>query len=108
MINEDYFKKLQKNSVRCLVCFDEIEPKHRHDFVTCSCGNVSVDGGLAYTRRTAKDFTMIEDTSVYRNFTVNELDYEIKMSRDRPYYSADYNRKVEEVAKQLLKKWYGV
>ncbi len=40
-----------RNSVRCKKCGDEIESKHRHDFVTCSCGNVSVDGGHAYYRR---------------------------------------------------------
>ena len=107
-MNQDYFKKLAKNSVRCLMCLDEIESKHRHDFVTCSCGNVSVDGGLAYVRRSAIDFSMVEDTSVHRKFTVNELEYEIHMSRNRPYYSKDYNRKVEKMAKQLLKEWYGV
>lgn len=28
-----------------------IESKHRHDFVTCSCGASSVDGGKVYLRR---------------------------------------------------------
>jgi hypothetical protein len=40
-----------RNSVRCLRCSDEIESAHRHDFVTCSCGNVFVDGGKDYLRR---------------------------------------------------------
>lgn len=40
-----------RNSAKCLSCGDEIESKHRHDFVTCSCGNLSVDGGLCYLKR---------------------------------------------------------
>lgn len=39
------------NAVRCLRCKDVIQSRHLHDFVTCSCGNVSVDGGSAYKRR---------------------------------------------------------
>lgn len=43
--------KIIKNSVKCLKCGDIIESVRRHDFVTCSCGNVSVDGGKDYLRR---------------------------------------------------------
>ncbi len=39
------------NAARCLRCKDVIVSRHRHDFVTCSCGNVSVDGGKDYRRR---------------------------------------------------------
>ena len=40
-----------KNAIRCNLCGDEIESKHCHDFVTCSCGACSVDGGHDYLRR---------------------------------------------------------
>lgn len=51
-----YFTEVVKyNAAQCLLCQDIIESKSRHSFVTCSCGNVSVDGGLAYTRRVYKD-----------------------------------------------------
>ncbi len=39
-----------RNRVRCKKCMDVIESKHRHDFVTCSCGSVFVDGGKDYYR----------------------------------------------------------
>ena len=42
---------ITRNSVRCRLCGDEIESKHRHDFVGCSCGAVAVDGGHDYLRR---------------------------------------------------------
>ncbi len=40
-----------QNAVTCLGCGDFIVSKHRHDFVTCTCGAISVDGGQAYLRR---------------------------------------------------------
>lgn len=39
------------NAIKCKCCGDIIESKYRHDFVTCSCGSCSVDGGLDYARR---------------------------------------------------------
>lgn len=40
-----------QNSVICAKCDDFIVSKHRHDFVTCKCGAISVDGGQEYLRR---------------------------------------------------------
>ena len=40
-----------QNAVSCNSCGDMIISKHRHDFVTCTCGAISVDGGQAYLRR---------------------------------------------------------
>lgn len=40
-----------QNAVSCLSCGDFIVSKHRHDFVTCTCGSISVDGGQEYLRR---------------------------------------------------------
>jgi len=37
--------------VSCLNCGDFIFSSHRHDFVTCTCGSISVDGGQEYLRR---------------------------------------------------------
>ena len=40
-----------QNAVTCLSCGDYIFSMHRHDFVTCTCGSISVDGGQEYLRR---------------------------------------------------------
>ena len=40
-----------QNAVSCLNCGDFIFSSHRHDFVTCTCGSISVDGGQEYLRR---------------------------------------------------------
>lgn len=42
--------KIIRNSARCRNCGDEIESKHRHDWVQCSCGAIFVDGGKNYLR----------------------------------------------------------
>lgn len=44
-----------KNRIKCNHCGDIIESKNIHDYVTCSCGCCSVDGGHAYLRRSAKN-----------------------------------------------------
>lgn len=41
----------KRNRVRCKHCDSVIESRRVHDFVTCKCGAVSVDGGQAYRRR---------------------------------------------------------
>lgn len=46
--------KIITNAAICLKCNETIESTHRHDFVTCSCGNLSVDGGHSYLRRAFK------------------------------------------------------
>ena len=44
-------KILTKNAIKCKKCGDIIQSKYRHNFVSCSCGACSVDGGLDYLRR---------------------------------------------------------
>lgn len=59
--------KLLRNSARCLVCEDHIVSEYGWDFRTCSCGTVSVDGGLEYRRRVFKDRDLWVDTSIYES-----------------------------------------
>jgi len=40
-----------QNQIRCKVCGDEPFSAHRHDYKTCECGAVAVDGGMDYLRR---------------------------------------------------------
>ncbi len=44
-------RKLIRNAARCLKCDTVIESKHGHDWQSCKCGAVFVDGGLGYIRR---------------------------------------------------------
>ena len=69
-----------KNAIRCKNCGDVIESKHVHDFVTCSCGSCSVDGGRDYLRRCFK--TQNPDDA-YEDLSVTE-EVEITSTQDEP------------------------
>lgn len=53
------------NKIRCTHCGDIIESTHVHDFKTCSCGRVSVDGGHEYLRRVFKEDGDFEELSTF-------------------------------------------
>lgn len=46
-----------QNRAKCKLCQTIIESMHMHDYVTCKCGEISVDGGPHYMRCAAKDFS---------------------------------------------------
>ncbi len=56
--------KIIRNAICCNLCGNEIESKSVHDFVTCSCGACSVDGGHDYLRRCFKEKGCFTDISV--------------------------------------------
>jgi len=53
-------RRITRNALVCMDCDDLIESTYRHDFVTCKCGAISVDGGLDYLRRVGDFEKMIE------------------------------------------------
>lgn len=52
------------NRAECAVCHEVIESTHVHDFVSCSGGHISVDGGKDYLRRCGKLELIIERSEV--------------------------------------------
>lgn len=44
-------KRIISNKIQCKHCGDIIESKTVHDYKTCKCGKVAVDGGLYYLKR---------------------------------------------------------
>lgn len=51
------------NSAKCLRCGDVLVSEHRHDFATCSCGNLSIDGGPEYLKRCCHDLNQFQELS---------------------------------------------
>ena len=49
-----------QNEAQCLKCGDIIWSGNRHDFKTCNCGAISVDGGMDYIRRCGHPEDIIE------------------------------------------------
>lgn len=56
--------RIIKNAVICMNCDDLIESKHVHDFKSCKCGKICVDGGHEYLRRVG-DLDMCIDMSEF-------------------------------------------
>lgn len=50
-----------RNSAICLNCNQEIVSRYRTDYITCSCGRLSVDGGSSFLKRNGNDYV---DTSL--------------------------------------------
>lgn len=73
MRREEQRVVIVRNSAKCLKCGEDIESTHRHDFVSCSCGSVCVDGGKEYLRRcgNTEDY---EDTSICKEVDVEQPD----------------------------------
>lgn len=68
-------RKIIKNSIQCNHCKVTIESKHQHDFVSCHCKKVSLDGGTEYLSRSGS----IED---YQELSIIEVDGERKYMSD--------------------------
>jgi hypothetical protein len=61
----DQEAKIICNKIKCLKCLDIIISHHVHDFKSCKCTSVSVDGGRSYTRRLFQDPDDYVDLTVY-------------------------------------------
>jgi hypothetical protein len=59
--------RIKSNKAKCNKCGDIIESKSVHDFVTCKCGAIFVDGGHEYLRRGADNFDDITEMSEYED-----------------------------------------
>lgn len=46
--------KIIRNAIQCKHCGETIESVNVQDYVTCSCGACSVDGGHDYLRRSMR------------------------------------------------------
>lgn len=57
--------RIVRNAAQCAKCGDLIVSKHRHDYVTCKCGAISIDGGNAYLKRSARNFEDLIEMSEY-------------------------------------------
>lgn len=53
-----------RNAAKCAVCNDVIQSTHSHDYVSCQCDEISIDGGNRYLRRMAKNINNLIDISI--------------------------------------------
>ncbi len=63
---------IEINAAYCHACKCFLESRSRHDYKTCECDNLMVDGGRDYIRRGFKDLDKIEELSIQRK----HIDYD--------------------------------
>lgn len=68
-------KKLVFNAAQCVKCDEVVVSTHRHDFRTCKCGAIAVDGGNDYARRCG-DIHNAKDLCEYEDVIREESDWE--------------------------------
>lgn len=62
-MEEELLKSKVRNRAKCRKCGDVIESKFTHDFQSCKCGAIFIDGGNDYHRRggNPEDFQEVKD-----------------------------------------------
>lgn len=63
-IGHDFYRQIVRNMAQCLKCKDVITSYHGHDYKTCTCGSLSVDGGMNYLKR-AGEISNCKELSIY-------------------------------------------
>ena len=61
------------NRAQCLNCGDVLISKHRHDYVSCCCGSLSLDGGLDYLKRSYINAGDVLELSLYTDSPWEEI-----------------------------------
>lgn len=98
---------IKVNKAKCLKCNDVIESKTRHEFNTCSCGNLSVDGGHSYIKRCVKEMDMVKDLSEYdKKYIVVDLNSVRLEVPDIFFEDSTTNEERERMISNLLAKTF--
>ena len=53
-------RNIIRKAIQCKLCGNVIESTSRHNYVECTCGLCSVDGGYDYLRRSYEEDCYIE------------------------------------------------
>lgn len=61
------------SAIKCKKCGDVIYSRAAHDFRSCSCGTISIDGGFGYSKVTFKNIDDFCNINLYLNVTLREL-----------------------------------
>ena len=93
-----------QNAVICNKCGEFIFSKHRHDFVTCHCGTISVDGGQAYLRRVGGLGKMPDGRNVVTEMSWELPDDLYRACADAVQEAIDTDRNKYGIANAVMRK----
>ena len=86
-------RQLVVNRTKCLLCGDMIVSKHRHDYVSCSCSNLTLDGGVSCPRGIFKEREFCINYSLYTDDNFEDIRQHVY----RGSYGADGKQPLEWV-----------
>ena len=97
-----------RNRAKCKLCNEVLESFHQHDYVSCKCGEIAIDGGQSYFRAFAKDwanFLRVDDED--REIEVRVVDKDEEATNEEISYRDDsrdtrYNDHLESVQNDLF------
>jgi len=67
------FTTLVQNQIKCKLCQDIIYSTQVHDYRSCTCGAVAVDGGLEYSKRTGQKEHWEEQSIYLDDITIDDI-----------------------------------
>ena len=70
------------NQAKCKKCGDVIYSAHVHDFKSCKCASIAVDGGMSYIRRVGNLDTIEEMSIEVPEQVINDMKDMIKWAKD--------------------------
>jgi hypothetical protein len=113
-VRDDHeFYVITRNAAKCNKCGEELESKHRHDFVRCGCGALCVDGGKDYLKRAYNDPSDVVELSEHRKLSKVELIAKIAYYHEcDKSYGGDHDHGYSHWHQQaikgevLLSEWY--
>jgi len=74
-------KKVMGQKIKCKKCGDIIQSLYRHDYKSCKCGEIFIDGGNDYLRCGANDLENIIDLDDNGN-EIRHLDHFEKLEKE--------------------------
>lgn len=89
-----------KNRAKCKKCLSIIESLHDRDYVTCKCGEISVDGGdsMRCAAKNFENFLRVDDEG-------NEIEVKVVEKYTKEYLMKlldDYIEKLESLPPQAM------
>ena len=87
-------QRLVFNAAQCVKCGEVIVSTHRHDYRSCKCGALAVDGGRDYAKRTGDIYNCI-DMCEYEEYEREEYHWETEQ-RERAEKRIAYYKGIRE------------
>jgi hypothetical protein len=72
--------KTEVFAIQCMACGDVIYSRARHDYRSCTCGKIAIDGGFEYTRVIGTEW---DSTQLIVNASKSELYRDWNSGKDK-------------------------